>query len=1157
MADIDPQATQREMTSGFAAELAAAGYEDAHEIGRGGFGVVYRCLQRDLDRIVAVKVLTSDLDSENLERFLREQRAMGRLSGHPNIVKIFQVGATGSGRPFIVMQYHARDSLDARIRHSGPLEWPEAIALGVKIAGALETAHRLGTLHRDVKPANILVTDYGEPQLTDFGIARVAGGFETTTGAVTGSPAFTAPEVLEGHPPTPASDVYSLGATLFCAITGHAAFERRSGEQVVAQFLRITTRPIPDLRGEGIPEDVCAVLERAMAREAADRPATAAELGDELRAVQDRHGLIVDELPVAEDELPVAGHGGPHHDRTSGRHTVRRGSSGRITTPPAPATRFRPPTPNRPLVTRGRLIDLLQAGRHRQLTVIHAPAGFGKSTLAAQWCGALDEEGVAVAWLTVDHDDDNVVWFLAHLIEAIRRVRPTLARDLGDALEEHGDEAERYVLTTLVDEIHENGERVAVVIDDWHRVTSAETVAALAFLLDNGCQHLQLVVVSRTQAGIPMSRMRVRDELVEIGSGALRFDTQESRVFLVDLGGLELDDDDVRNLTESTGGWVAAMQLASLSLRESENPAELIENISGRHHAIGEFLAENVLDTVDPEILDFLLATSVTDRICGSLASVLAGVSRGQALLEAIEERDLFLDRMDDDRHWFRYAPLFAEFLRRRLERDRPDAVEGLHRTASEWFADHQFLSEAVDHALAAGDDQRAVELVERDGVRLLEFTQTTTLLGSVDKLPPAIVASSPRLQLIVAWANILLHRIDPAQQALTGLDTALERSALTEGEVADLRIEADVVRSVMELRSDRIDRVEDLVAQCLARPDALRPWVTSAAANVATFGALYRFDFDEVRRLQDWAATYHRRNSGPLNVMLGHSYRGIAAYEQLDLAEAENRFRAALAAAKRSGGLQSHGARLAGSLLGELLYERGELAEAERLLDRGFELGVESGGVDFKLARYATGARVKALRGDLAESRRRLDAGARAARDLSLPRLRSRIENERVRLGFPTPPGFVPVEYPARRRPVDGIDEITAQVEEATAIRLLLAPRSPEQTELARVWAEEWVDRLRGRRRRRASLQATRLLAGCLAAAGRTDEAKATLAAVAATCAELGMVRYLPDGGPQLFALLAALREDQIGGRWRPEWPSVPSAFLVEVLSQDCVDTV
>lgn len=286
-----------------AAELAEIGFESAEEIGHGGFGVVYRCDQEELSRTVAVKILTVELDEESRSRFFREQHAMGQLTGHPNIVNILQVGVTDSGRLFIVMPYHRRDSLDTRIRRDGPLPLDEALRLGVKIAGAVETSHRLGILHRDIKPGNILLTDYGEPELADFGIAHIAGGFETTSGAVTGSPAYTAPEVLAGNPPTEAADVYSLGATLFSAITGHAAFERRSGEQVVAQFLRITQQSVPELTDHGMPDDVSDVIARAMARITDDRPASAAEFGEELRRLEQAHGIPVDDMALRSDPL--------------------------------------------------------------------------------------------------------------------------------------------------------------------------------------------------------------------------------------------------------------------------------------------------------------------------------------------------------------------------------------------------------------------------------------------------------------------------------------------------------------------------------------------------------------------------------------------------------------------------------------------------------------------------------------------------------------------------------------------------------------------------------------------------------------------------------------------------------------------------------------
>ena len=305
MNNMDPFATQRDVSGMVTAELAAAGFEDAVEIGRGGFGIVYRCTQASLERSVAIKVLTADLDEQNRERFMREQRAAGRLTGHPNIVNILHADVTDNGRPFIVMPYHSRGSVDARIRRHGPLPLDEVLRLGVKMAGALEAAHSLGILHRDIKPANILLTDYGEPALTDFGIAHITGGFETTTGVVSGSPAFIAPEVVAGSPPSMSADVYGLGATLFAGLTGHAAFERRSGEHLMAQFLRITAEPVPDPREHGVSEDVSTIIEQAMASDPDARP-SAAELSRRLRESQLRHGFAVDGVAIHAPEVRAA-----------------------------------------------------------------------------------------------------------------------------------------------------------------------------------------------------------------------------------------------------------------------------------------------------------------------------------------------------------------------------------------------------------------------------------------------------------------------------------------------------------------------------------------------------------------------------------------------------------------------------------------------------------------------------------------------------------------------------------------------------------------------------------------------------------------------------------------------------------------------------------
>lgn len=280
------------------AELAAAGFDNARQIARGAAGVVYCCRETALGRNVAIKVLPTFIDDESRERFLREGYAMGGLSGHPNIVNILRVGLTASGRPYIVMSYCAAGSLGLRVQREGPIPWPEATRIGVKLCGALETAHLTGTLHRDIKPANVLVNDYGEPQLTDFGTAHVAGGYETAAGLFSGTVDYLAPEVMTGSPATVETDVYSLGATMFALIAGHAAYGRRGGEDLLAQYTRISSARVPDLRPNGIPDAVCSAIETAMAFDPAHRPASAAEFGRGLQESLRRNGLKPESMAI-------------------------------------------------------------------------------------------------------------------------------------------------------------------------------------------------------------------------------------------------------------------------------------------------------------------------------------------------------------------------------------------------------------------------------------------------------------------------------------------------------------------------------------------------------------------------------------------------------------------------------------------------------------------------------------------------------------------------------------------------------------------------------------------------------------------------------------------------------------------------------------------
>lgn len=559
MVDEDPLSTRRDVVNSITEELSTAGLGAAEVIGRGGFGVVYRCSQSALDRTVAVKVLTTDLDDVNLARFFREQRAMGRLTGHPNIVNVLQVGATDSGRPYLVMPYCAQGSLEAQIRRNGPLDSAEILRLGVKMAGALETAHAFGIVHRDIKPANVLLTDYGEPALADFGISRMSGGFQTATGTVAGSPAFTAPEILGGDEPSAASDVYGLGATLFCALTGHAAFERLSGEQVVAQFLRVTTQPIPDLRESGVDDGISELVERTMSRDPEQRP-TAAALGEELRNLQRNHNLPVDEMALVATAGP--GHGSPSSSMQQRSTPVRRGTNGAL---PLELTSF---VGRRKEVSE--LKSLLSASRLVTLTGV---GGVGKTRLALRVASAVRKEfsdGVRLIELSEAHEGS----LTESVVAAALGVRDQPARPIHDV---------------LIDFL--NPLDLLLVLDNCEHVI--EGAAELVEALLQACPGLRILATSREPLGIAGERVRSLSPLTTPSSDmapsqrtALRYDavTLFAERGAATVEGFEVTDDNAATLAQictRLDGLPLAIELAAARLR-AMSPDQILQRLTDR-----------------------------------------------------------------------------------------------------------------------------------------------------------------------------------------------------------------------------------------------------------------------------------------------------------------------------------------------------------------------------------------------------------------------------------------------------------------------------------------------------------------------------------------------------------------------------------------------
>ncbi|MFE3003046.1 protein kinase [Nocardia sp. NPDC059246] len=554
MVESDAFRTQRDVGSDVITELNAAGFDDAAEIGRGGFGQVYRCTQRAVDRTVAVKVLTAGLD-ENRERFFREQRAMGTLTGHPNIVDVLEVGETTSGLLYLAMPYYTHGSLDARIRRDGPVPLPDVLHLGVKIAGALEAVHRADVLHRDIKPGNILLTDYGEPALTDFGIAHIPGGFHTESGTVTGSPAFIAPEVLAGDAPSPASDVYGLGATLFCALTGHAAFERRSGEQVVAQFRRITQQPVPDLRNSGIPDDVSMVIEAAMSRDPQQRP-TGAELGERLRQVERNHGFPVDEMALRTE---------PGADQASAvRSTAAVGNGeGNLSLELTSLV-------GRRIQVAG-VESLLAASRLVTLTGI---GGVGKTRLALRVAHEVNDDFADGAWL-VELGGLRDETLLVDVVATSLGLRNQSARPILEVLTE--------LLSTR---------ELLLVLDNCEQVIDA--VTKLADSLLRTCPHLRILATSRAALGLggeavyPVPPLAIPDATDEPTlRAAARYDavTLFTERAAAVVPGFEMTDDNRLTITRICArldGLPLAIELSAARLR-TMSPEQILTRLDDRY----------------------------------------------------------------------------------------------------------------------------------------------------------------------------------------------------------------------------------------------------------------------------------------------------------------------------------------------------------------------------------------------------------------------------------------------------------------------------------------------------------------------------------------------------------------------------------------------
>jgi LuxR family maltose regulon positive regulatory protein len=407
--------------------------------------------------------------------------------------------------------------------------------------------------------------------------------------------------------------------------------------------------------------------------------------------------------------------------------------------------------PLRPeLVSRPRLIERLNAGVHRKLTLISAPAGFGKTTLVSEWLAGCERPA---AWLSLDESDNDPTRFLSYFIAALQTVEAEIGQGALSALQSPQLPPTESVLTALINEMAALPDAMILILDDYHLIEARPIHDALTFLLEHLPPQMHLVIATREDPRLPLARLRARGQLTELRATDLRFTSSEAAEFLNQVMGLDLSAEDISALERRTEGWIAGLQLAAISMQGRKDATGFIESFTGSHHFVLDYLVEEVLEQQSESVQTFLLQTAILDRMTGPLCDALTGKDDGQATLEMLDRANLFIVPLDDERRWYRYHHLFADLLRQRLNRIQPEQVSTLHRQAGTWYEDQGLATEALRHILAAGDFQWAGRVVEQVGTATLwKWFDWTNLRYWLQQLPASLVHSRPRLCLLSAW---------------------------------------------------------------------------------------------------------------------------------------------------------------------------------------------------------------------------------------------------------------------------------------------------------------------------------------------------------------------------------------------------------------------
>jgi LuxR family transcriptional regulator, maltose regulon positive regulatory protein len=442
---------------------------------------------------------------------------------------------------------------------------------------------------------------------------------------------------------------------------------------------------------------------------------------------------------------------------------------------PVLATKLYIPPPRAKIVPRPHLVDRLNEGLHRKLTILTAPAGFGKTTVLSEW---IPKSPRCVTWLSLDEEDKDSTRFWSYFIYSLQGLHPDFGNAALALLQSPQTPSITSILTTLINDIATFPDSFATVLDDYHVIDAKPVDDGLTFLLKHLPPQMHLVIASREDPNLPIARLRARDQLTELRATDLRFTPAESAEFLNQVMGLNLSTEDIAALETRTEGWITGLQLAALSMQGRSDTAGFIQAFTGSHRFVLDYLAGEVLERQPELVRNFLLRTAILDRLSGSLCDAVTEQEGGRRMLEALEHGNLFLIPLDNQNHWFRYHHLFADVLRAHLMEEQPDLIPILHRRAGEWFEQNGLLPDAIYHALAAQDFEWAAGLVEMAWPAMDRSRQPAKWLGWAKQLPDELVRARPVLNVGYAWALLDQGKLEAGEARLKDAERWLDKTA-------------------------------------------------------------------------------------------------------------------------------------------------------------------------------------------------------------------------------------------------------------------------------------------------------------------------------------------------------------------------------------------